>query len=103
MAPDDKLVKEAHFRAPQDGSPRGAKPAVRALAEAGRAYAIYVSSGRGVELVLDLPAGDYKVQWVSTKTGEVEKAEDFTHAGGNRRLMSPAYGEDIALRVKKAS
>ena len=52
--------------------------------------------------MLDLPAGDYQAEWVSTKTGQVEKTEDFTHAGGNRRLISPAYVEDIALRVKRA-
>jgi hypothetical protein len=38
---------------------------------------------------------------VNPKTGEVERSEGFAHAGGDRPLISPAYTEDIALRVKR--
>jgi hypothetical protein len=30
----------------------------------------------------------------------VDKVEDFEHNGGKRPLVSPAYEEDIALRIK---
>jgi hypothetical protein len=69
--------------------------------EAGQQYAIYVHGGTQVELLVDLPAGSYRAEWVNTKTGGVDKEERFDHAGGNRRLVSPDYAEDIALRVKR--
>jgi hypothetical protein len=56
---------------------------------------------RTVELKVALPAGAYKVEWVNTVTGKFDKAESFTHSGGDRALVSPAYSEDIALRIKK--
>jgi hypothetical protein len=103
MAPAARVVIGGQVRAPLEGSPRAAKVTVRVLAEAGKAYAVYVNGGAGAELDLDLPAGDYRAEWVSTRTGKVEKAEDFAHAGGSRPLTSPAYSEDIALRVKRVS
>jgi len=86
----------------------------RALVERGKAYAVYVHVpiprkpkdikkhiGKSVEarLVLDLPAGKYLADWLNTKTGEVEKREEFYHNGGERRLSSPKFTEDVALRV----
>jgi len=80
------------------------KSTARTLAEAGKAYAVYVRSAPGAkdmkaDLVLDLPAGKWKAEWVNTKTGAVDKSETFDHAGGPRTLASPAYKEDIALRI----
>jgi hypothetical protein len=73
----------------------------RALAKAGEAYAVYVRGGQSVELSLELPKGSYKVEWVDTKTGDVAKAETVEHGGGARALGSPAYEEDIAVRVRR--
>lgn len=77
------------------------KVSVRALAEIGKAYAIYMKEGTSVELTLELPAGKYNADWINTKTGRVEKAEAFSHAGENTTLSSPNYFEDIALRVRR--
>ena len=75
----------------------------RVLAAPGRAYAVYVRGGRGpMALALDLPAGRYRAEWVNTDSGRVDNAEDLAHAGGRRKLTSPAYRDDIALRVIKA-
>ena len=52
------------------------------------------------EIVLDLPAGRYRVEWVDPKTGAVLKAEDADHAGGRKSLMAPAFDEDLALAVR---
>lgn len=60
------------------------------------------STQSGVNLVLDLPAGRYNAEWVSTLTGKVDKSEVFDHSGGNRNLASPPFPEDIALRVARA-
>lgn len=50
-------------------------------------------------LVLDLPAGRYRAEWVNPKTGAVDREEDLDHKGGERTLASPAFSDDIALRV----
>jgi hypothetical protein len=85
------------------------------LGAPGKAYALYLHHGaprkgqkpqyvvdatrRTAELGLDLAAGNYKAEWIDTKTGKVAKQERFSHQGGTRTLVSPAYGQDIALRV----
>ena len=54
-----------------------------------------------IDLVLDLPAGNYLAEWVSTKTGKVDSSEQFAHPGGEKQLDSPEYSQDIALRVMR--
>jgi hypothetical protein len=78
---------------------RSVRPSVSALAEIGKAYAIYINGGTRATLEMELSANDYKAEWVNTKTGRVEQADVFTHTGGNRSMISPRYSEDIALRV----
>jgi len=101
MAPSDTVIKGRQVQMPLADAPPEAKATVRALAQVGTAYAVYVNGGIRAELVLDLPAGTYRVEWVNTKTGKVDQVETTNHAGGNRTLVSPAYLEDIALRVKR--
>ncbi len=89
MRPDNAVIVT--------GVPQGTT--ARALVQPGQAYAIYIN-GNGVrELSIRLPAGSYNVQWVNTKTGNVEKLESFEHDGGSRNLTAPGYSDDIALRV----
>jgi hypothetical protein len=103
MAPDDAVVKSSRVEETGAGAAPATGATVRALFDAGKAYAIYVNGGSRAELVLDLPAGDYRAEWVNPKTGEVERSEGITHAGGDRSLVSPTYSEDIAWRVKRMS
>jgi hypothetical protein len=97
----------------RSGVPAGASAWV--LGASGHAYAVYLHHGgprkgekpqyavdataRTTELGLDLPAGNYRAEWIDTKTGRIAKQERFSHAGGTRVLGSPEYIEDIALRV----
>jgi len=84
------------------------------LAELGRAYAIYLHvpipwKPKNVEelavtqvkttLVLGLPAGSYRAEWIDTKNGEVRASEQLEHSGGSRSLESPKFAADIALRI----
>ena len=71
----------------------------RVLVEPGRVYAAYIKSGKAVSLTLDLPAGRYSPEWVHPKTGETERVQAITHAGGRLELPMPRYDEDIALRL----
>jgi hypothetical protein len=71
----------------------------RALVEPGKAYAIYLEGGLQAHLVLAIPAGTYKAEWLNPETGKIEKTEALEHPGGELRLTSPTYTEDIALRL----
>jgi hypothetical protein len=84
----------------QGGVPAGAT--VRALAEPGKAYAIYVKGGPAARLSLALPAGHYRVEWVNPRTGTVERSVTLAHAGGEVALDFPPYAEDITLRILRA-
>lgn len=52
-----------------------------------------------VELKLALPAGDYRAEWIEPKTGVNRGSENFQHAGGDKVLSSPAFAEDVALKL----
>jgi len=90
MAPDNAVI--------QGSVPREAT--VRALAERGRQYALYVNGGSRADLELDLPAGAYSVEWLDTKTGKISASRRLQHAGGIAAVSSPEYAEDIALRIR---
>ena len=112
MKPDTSVI--------QGGVPSGA--VARALVERGNTYAVYIHHGtpgyghtgpapsrpayrvadgsQQAALELDLPQGSYKVEWVGTRSGKVEKTEQIKSTGGRQTLASPTYTEDIALRVR---
>jgi hypothetical protein len=101
MVPHDEIVKTRQITALTSSSSSVPGPTVRVLAELGKAYAIYLHGGTQAELELKLPANSYQANWINPKSGRVDKAETFRHAGGRRTLASPAYSEDIALSVSR--
>ena len=60
---------------------------------------VYVRGDGRTVLGLDLPKGDWREEWIDTKTGAVVKKGAFAHKGGRRELASPPYEGDVALRV----
>jgi hypothetical protein len=52
-------------------------------------------------LVLDLPGGTYKADWVDPALGSVVSTVTFTHQGGSQNLTAPEYTVDTALRIKR--
>jgi hypothetical protein len=101
MTPSDSLIKGRQVQMPLAETAHSTQATVRVLAQAGMAYAVYVNGGIRAELELDLPVGNYHVEWVNTKTGKVDQADTAIHSGGTRTFVSPDYLEDIALRVKR--
>ena len=97
MAPDADVVR--------GGVPEGM--AVYVLAERGAQYAVYVcrlgddQPGEEMRVTLEvgLPEGAYRVAWVNTLSGAVDGEEGFVHDGGVRRLASPGFVGDVALRI----
>ncbi len=89
MVPDRAIIKDL------DDADAG-----YVLAEHGQAYAVYVRSRfPRVTLTLHIPAGLYRVEWVNTRTGAVDRTERIEHRGGFVRLASPAFRTDVALRI----
>ncbi|MDP6779683.1 MAG: hypothetical protein QGI83_23205 [Candidatus Latescibacteria bacterium] len=81
------------------------------LAEEGIQYAVYVCRSEkdppeediAVGLELELPAGTYEVEWLDTLTGETDERAALENEGGACMLASPAFREDVALRVTAAN
>jgi hypothetical protein len=91
MKPDKSILK--------GGIPEKAHAQI--LAETGRQYAIYIYGGEQAKVALELPAGSYKVGWLSPFTGKTEKKETLKHAGGIAQLTSPSYKTDVALKITR--
>lgn len=52
-------------------------------------------------LVLDLPGGTYREDWVDPASGSVISSATFMHQGGKKNLDTPEHTVDIALRIKR--
>jgi hypothetical protein len=101
MKPDNSVIKGGAVTVPLIGTPPEGGATARALVKPGQVYAVYVRGGTQASLMLEMPSGTYLAEWINPRSGKVDKAEDFSHRGGSRTLQSPAYTEDIALRVKR--
>src|SRR5262249_54840957 len=101
MRPNNAVLKGGVLKSVSlsGGDPAEARVTARALAETGKAYAIYVHGGSQIDLAVDLPAGTYRVEWVNTRNGKVEKKDEVKPLGRDSILSSPKYAEDIALRI----
>jgi hypothetical protein len=75
----------------------------QALSLPGERYAVYATGAGPGRLELAIPAGTYASEWIDTKTGAVIKRERLAHGDGTLVLASPAFEEDVALRIVRAS
>jgi hypothetical protein len=110
MKPDNAVVKSV---------PDGV--AVHALGEPAKQYAVYFArvvaekgpdgkeTGRfsdpqnfkAADVTLVLPDGGYTLEWVDPRSGRTLRSD--THEGGEARLRTPEFTEDLALRVRRAN
>lgn len=82
-----------------------------ALAETGKAYALYLARNtqdkqapvgpQMATLQLVLPAGHYAAEWLNPRSGQVDRRESLTSTGAPVVAASPSFEEDIALRVRR--
>ena len=77
------------------------KNKVIVLAEPVKQYAIYWMGGKQVNLELNLPTGNYLLEWMNPLTGKKGKKISLNHPGGKTRIESPEYKEDFGLRIVK--
>jgi hypothetical protein len=89
MKPDRSVIK--------GGVPE--KVTAYALVDTGREYAVYLSAGGRVDLVMELPPGRYRIDWIDPRSGPVDQGHVIDHRGGLVKVSSPNYQEDVALRI----
>jgi hypothetical protein len=88
---------------PRPGFVRSAPGAFTRAIGTDEALAVYVRGDGRTRLVVDLPRGEWREEWIDTKTGVLARTARFPHGGGRRELESPPYETDIALRLVKES
>ena len=80
---------------------------LEALGNSDDQFAVYLNRKDTIneisEVEIDLPAGSYVLTWTDTKNGAVTPASRVEHTGGWLRIVSPAYLEDIAMKLTKSN
>jgi hypothetical protein len=74
------------------------------LSKPGESVAVYIHSPRKepkAGLLLDLPKGRWRVEWLHPATGERETPQVIDHPGGGLSLHGPAFAYDISVRVDR--
>lgn len=74
-----------------------------ALAKPGEVYAVYLTGKGGAHLLLDVPAGTYRAEWMRPEDGAALGEARVDHAGGLLRLATPQFDVDAALRLERVS
>ena len=86
----------------------------RVLSEQGKQYALYIHHSKrkggsyyfitpgkySENIILSLPAGLYRAEWVNPANGKVISSKQIKTDGSSYRLTSPEYTIDIALSIK---
>jgi hypothetical protein len=95
MAPDKAAIADP-----------GEASAMYVLAEPGRQYAVYIRSGDNQpcgSVVLNVPDGQYRAQWVDTREGSIGSPETLTAVKGMLALRPGEFQSDIGARILKIS
>lgn len=71
---------------------------VRVLTEKGNQYAAYIFGAGLNHLTMQLPKGEYEVEWLDPVTGEYTLG-GVVHDGGLATIGVPPYGDDYAMRM----
>ncbi len=78
---------------------------LQALAGKDDLYAIYLyrkdTVNMASELEVELSPGLYNIAWTYTRTGVETRAPAVSHTGGRMQITSPAFNEDVALKLWK--
>lgn len=96
-----RRIAADRLRLPEPGNTK-----MQALGNESEVVAIYLqnkdTASSSSEIEINLQSGSYSLTWVDTRSGGETVAAIKNHKGGWMRIASPAYSEDIALRIEKA-
>jgi hypothetical protein len=77
----------------------GSIKSFQVLAETGKQYAIYLDKGSLAEIQLEIPSGNYKVEWINPVNGEVIQTEKLESVSNAISLSCPEFQEDLAIKI----
>ena len=72
-----------------------------ALGNPGQQYAIYVEGGKNSWYRLNIPTGNYKVEYIDPVTGILIQEDLVENRWGDLRLDGPDYHLDLAIRIDR--
>lgn len=99
------------FNNPTDGN-----ATMRILAEEGEQYLLYLNNSKAdkginsesnrdngtiFEISIELPAGNYKGEWIDTENGLRTPFVVRDHKGGTYNFKTPPVGKDLALKITR--
>jgi hypothetical protein len=67
-------------------------------------WAIYLKGGSNMRistLLLEVSAGRFQTEWLNPRTGDSERQPPLDHPGGVLKIQTPAYSEDLAIKVTR--
>jgi hypothetical protein len=69
------------------------------LTESGRQYALYFKGAAGFAFTIELPPGNYRVQWLDVIKGPQDALPILTHTGGAAKFAVPEGMKEAAARI----
>jgi len=91
LAPDPRAVKHA------------SGVYARVMSTPSGVYAIYLDGDGPSVMTMELPAGEYRGEWIDVQTGKSTTLAPFPHSGGATNLATPDFHGGVALRLTRAS
>ena len=70
------------------------------LSTPGQQYAGYLEGGKS-RITLELPAGQYSLQWIDVKSGSTVKEETITANASSTTITSPPFEQELAFAIRK--
>jgi hypothetical protein len=71
------------------------------LSSAKGEYAIYIDGSGPAEILLNLPRGQYEINWIDVVHGGTRGGGGFHHDGGEKLVKTPQFSNGIAMRLRK--
>ncbi|CAN5189697.1 hypothetical protein BH23BAC1_BH23BAC1_39770 [soil metagenome] len=87
MKPDNAILEDKNLKA-------------RALVNPGIEYGVYFQELLNDELVLNIPKGNYNIEWIDVRDGNVLESQELKHNGGKITIFTPDFNSDLALKMK---
>jgi hypothetical protein len=75
----------------------------RVLSTPAGEYGMYLDGDGPAEITMELPAGEYRGEWIDTRTGGTSNLPPFRHAGGRKSIRTPEFHNGLALRLTRVS
>jgi hypothetical protein len=96
-----RFMEQTDFHTMRPSDSRAAGSTRWVLASPAHSCIAYTYAYEGAMGIKDLPAGNYRLMWLDTVSGQIATQESVSFAGGEARWDKPAgFGSEVALHVK---